>query len=824
MLNIPEAIKTLYKQDSIRKNFRVHFPNGEMPDITNANIVSESVSFTESLCSQQYLKFGLTEASEIQFETVGIGNMLGMTIECYNEIDVTQMPGADDPVEQYHLKDDTAIVTASYFANGATESDGTWTYKRVGTTANFKNSDGSYYMPEVGDYAAYEAEGTAWQIETVGYQTNSNVAKSTKEVFNTTDPTERIASGGATETRTYVLYTPANYVFYKGTGSYYHYIGTLDPSNEDYYTLRSSIASAWSLVYQCIGSYTNTAEPNYETARAAVGEVSYIPYWETIGAIETSDVSFPFYRIPYGTFVVEDCPRSHGAMTHRRVTARTGGGQLINDGTHSLNQLLGETNPFSKLQCDPYGLLALLDPETFATSFEVDPEYYDTTGGQARMSIYNLFNSSGVEYSISLENNSGDLFHFEGTRLWETGYHDSSDLFKPSFDGDLDTYESFGVWVARQLDDNGLNLTYNKNRVKVYESNEQALRRVAPFLFYPCLSAFDHLGGGQVIGDDFSIKLTSGKIAVVANSQLSSTLDDSGAYIKPAFYGTADRNCAVRVFYCINKSPERIYVERVGSSSSTVVFAEDVPSDLEFTVNVTSRTGYSVIDAATRYTRAPVVLEYTDKKNNYFNYHSRTGSGGDVTKRDNGYQYTNTFDFEKMVQGYLELTGKFFKPSRSGGLTVYEFDNSNPISINMSEYSELWWDEYDVKPIGSVKYQFNDGKDSATYQFGEGESVYDLSDNEYLKTLTNATSDQINAILDELFVPHVQNIIFIPYDMTMVGLPYLETGDYIEVVTGADDVPVVGSYIMHRTLSGINALTDNTEASSGELIEGIEVE
>ena len=38
MLNIPESVKALFRADSVHKNFRVQFPNGEFPDITNDNI------------------------------------------------------------------------------------------------------------------------------------------------------------------------------------------------------------------------------------------------------------------------------------------------------------------------------------------------------------------------------------------------------------------------------------------------------------------------------------------------------------------------------------------------------------------------------------------------------------------------------------------------------------------------------------------------------------------------------------------------------------------------------------------------------------------
>ncbi|MCR5450698.1 MAG: hypothetical protein K6F23_15035 [Solobacterium sp.] len=85
MLNIPVEIQELIKTDGVKKNFRVHFPNGERADITNENIASESVSFTESVCSSDIFRFGGAEASEIQFEMVGIENIIGMMIECSME-------------------------------------------------------------------------------------------------------------------------------------------------------------------------------------------------------------------------------------------------------------------------------------------------------------------------------------------------------------------------------------------------------------------------------------------------------------------------------------------------------------------------------------------------------------------------------------------------------------------------------------------------------------------------------------------------------------------------------------------------------------------
>lgn len=86
MIQVPEAIKELYHLDTCKKNIRIHFPNGERSDICNDLIVKDTVSFTESLCSQNSLKFGLAESPVFECETVGVGNIKGATIEVFCEI------------------------------------------------------------------------------------------------------------------------------------------------------------------------------------------------------------------------------------------------------------------------------------------------------------------------------------------------------------------------------------------------------------------------------------------------------------------------------------------------------------------------------------------------------------------------------------------------------------------------------------------------------------------------------------------------------------------------------------------------------------------
>lgn len=101
MISVPEEIKELYKQDSISKNFRVHFVNGEYRDLVNADFVSESVVFTESVSSNGNFRFGTAEGSSIEFQTYFNVNITNCVIACFSEIDISSLD--EDVVTAYGI-------------------------------------------------------------------------------------------------------------------------------------------------------------------------------------------------------------------------------------------------------------------------------------------------------------------------------------------------------------------------------------------------------------------------------------------------------------------------------------------------------------------------------------------------------------------------------------------------------------------------------------------------------------------------------------------------------------------------------------------------
>ncbi len=95
MLNIPTQVKDRFKRDSVKKFFQIYFPNGERDRIANNQLVADSVKLTESICSEEFLSFGLAENSLIEFETVGVGGLTDYIIDVYVEVNINDLTAAE---------------------------------------------------------------------------------------------------------------------------------------------------------------------------------------------------------------------------------------------------------------------------------------------------------------------------------------------------------------------------------------------------------------------------------------------------------------------------------------------------------------------------------------------------------------------------------------------------------------------------------------------------------------------------------------------------------------------------------------------------------
>jgi hypothetical protein len=141
-------------------------------------------------------------------------------------------------------------------------------------------------------------------------------------------------------------------------------------------------------------------------------------------------------------------------------------------------------------------------------------------------------------------------------------------------------------------------------------------------------------------------------------------------------------------------------------------------------------------------------------------------------------------------------------------------------TITQSDVKDLWWDESDVLPVGTVSVRFKTEKEesNAVIAIGKGPSTYDMTKN-YILTKWETTVSAVSTSLKGRFKQNVTVLTWTPTDAEIRGLPYLEAGDFVQMQTGAADIPVVGVPLLERTLSGIQSLTDSISAVSGDVIE-----
>lgn len=195
---------------------------------------------------------------------------------------------------------------------------------------------------------------------------------------------------------------------------------------------------------------------------------------------------------------------------------------------------------------------------------------------------------------------------------------------------------------------------------------------------------------------------------------------------------------------------------------------------------------------------------------------SRTTQGG--TKF---YTYVGAANIADVVLGYIELTGRSYKDDRLGSLKEAALSSADLVSVSPSDYSQgdMWWDEYDVDPIGTVTVAFRNGGAGADPQditIGPGKSVYDMSDNAALQALSSATLAQVQAMLTDQFLTNAREAGFTPVELTMRGWPWIEAGDAL--AAESEDGETVNTYALRIELSGIQNLTARITAQGGEII------
>lgn len=188
-----------------------------------------------------------------------------------------------------------------------------------------------------------------------------------------------------------------------------------------------------------------------------------------------------------------------------------------------------------------------------------------------------------------------------------------------------------------------------------------------------------------------------------------------------------------------------------------------------------------------------------------------------VTLRD-----LQSADFETKCQfGQLSRITDLFSGVTLNRNALYPADDLHPandlyprgasLSTTKALYSKLWADEDNVHKWRYliITYKGLDGQGNETeYTLqrtinSDGTDDYNMSDNWLFRNLV-WTASQVGEYADAM-VTKMQDITWFPFEMWCAGLPYLETGDEIEITLGEETYT---SYILQRQLKGIQNLQD----------------
>lgn len=225
-----------------------------------------------------------------------------------------------------------------------------------------------------------------------------------------------------------------------------------------------------------------------------------------------------------------------------------------------------------------------------------------------------------------------------------------------------------------------------------------------------------------------------------------------------------------------------------------------------------------------------ITLSIARKKSSTEKINSKSHTLYSITAAD------NTMLMDGVLNAYVELLGMFGRATRDGGYefvpvgstfglypseSLYPSETLYPREAHgtayRSTYKSLWYDDYEVKPFGTVVCSYVDENGEAqtlVYQFdAEAENTYYMTDN-YVLQNTQMSEADLKAFLDEYFIPNISNIMYYPTEIEMQGMPYLEAGDTLQVITEEGGFETI---ILQRTLSGVQSLTDSVDATGDEV-------
>jgi len=131
---------------------------------------------------------------------------------------------------------------------------------------------------------------------------------------------------------------------------------------------------------------------------------------------------------------------------------------------------------------------------------------------------------------------------------------------------------------------------------------------------------------------------------------------------------------------------------------------------------------------------------------------------------------------------------------------IYPSDENAVDRVSKAHYTGIDFEDYRVASITRVQLVAKDGQIVASV--GSGDNTFTLKDNPLIWGMSAAN---LSAVARNLYNT-VQGLWYVPSQVKAIGLPYVECGDFIMM---SARLSIVRSYVLSRTLKGIQAITDS---------------
>ena len=481
-----------------------------------------------------------------------------------------------------------------------------------------------------------------------------------------------------------------------------------------------------------------------------------------------SDLGWGYYRIPYGLFWVESCPRDQGNRKRRKVTAYSAD--------------INKTSPVERVRL-----------ATYAPGYDVFKAYpYQLAAVNAGWLTPDLFDAWGFR------RNTGSNYNYYTWANFQSVAAAESHTFSVTEGGHTYSVTIAGTYALEDYSER----MGGGNTCELGQINLSGWDTDAAWDAYRAFFAESNVS-------EPTISAHTRLPRTYLQPHLTYDQEDQygvGQYDHAPIYWLPDYGCP---FYM------QVYRNQALKANSAV----RVMWDLTLTFQIDGVT----VDTQTFFPVAEVEASVYQINTTSYSFSSQSRLEYKATnKYESGsttfYSFVGSYASDKVLSPYLELYARHIRVDREGLPQIIRLNNSSPTAIAAAGIESIFWEDSQISPIGAVEWRRKDPygaepDDTITgtdYVGNEGKSIYKMLNNTYLLSINFVGSPPASD-----FVPWLGQSEFTPFEAVVHDMPWMQPGDAIQLATADEDTPTLTSFILTQRISGVKSLRQEIDASGG---------